>query len=514
MTEHKDRLEGKLVQPTARGRRLPRIMIEGESGQVIVLIALLVVVLLGFTALAIDGGGLFLLQRDAQNAADAAALAGAYAKCTGGDVAFAAEERAALDGFNDATLVDVRCNGDISCEGTTTYGSQYVQVIITADKPSYFAHLIYGGPLRVTVQALGECLEPFDPDDVKAIVSLAPCSGPNACPSTASPTLDSSGSNTSIDGGILGGCGCEFTGSNSTVVDGVSCVPPEGDPVYGSCSDMGANWPHGGGSGNATCPDGGTPNPTPEEPVDPFEGYWETVNFDDGGIFARWAQEDDQCAGNTVPGSSGRWPNNAAALGDPNPNDCYTNLTSASLGTPDVSNMAIQNYYFEGLYYIETGDINLKTIRVGPAGATFVIADPVNGRIRIQDIEDNNTKPYDAGPILPSSDPLCNVVYPVEPDPDCFDPGPNQLPLAFANVDDDTCSTTTTNAGFSINGSSVTWSGIVYVPYAGCNWSGSSQTVYGAYVCRSTELSSSNSEIIFDPSNLPTVPPWLRYGLP
>jgi hypothetical protein len=180
--------------------------------------------------------------------------------------------------------------------------------------------------------------------------------------------------------------------------------------------------------------------------------------------------------------------------------------------------MAIQNYYFEGLYYIESGDLNLKTIRVGPAGATFVTADTVNGRIRIQDIEDNNTKPYDAGPIIGPGDlgydTLCDVAYPLEPDEDCFDPGPNQLPLAFANVVDDTCSTTTSNSGFSVNGSSVTWSGIVYVPAAGCNWSGSSQTVYGAYVCRATELSSSNSVIIFDPSSLPTVPPWLRFGLP
>ncbi|MBK8028375.1 MAG: hypothetical protein IPK17_02470 [Chloroflexi bacterium] len=38
--------------------------------------------LIGALGLAVDGGGLFFLQRDAQNAADAAAIAGAYARCT------------------------------------------------------------------------------------------------------------------------------------------------------------------------------------------------------------------------------------------------------------------------------------------------------------------------------------------------------------------------------------------------------------------------------------------------
>ena len=50
---------------------------EQENGQAIVILALVMVVLLAFAALAIDGGNAYVERRRAQNAADAAALAGA-----------------------------------------------------------------------------------------------------------------------------------------------------------------------------------------------------------------------------------------------------------------------------------------------------------------------------------------------------------------------------------------------------------------------------------------------------
>ena len=48
---------------------------QNERGQALALIALSVVVLLGFSALAIDGGMIYADRRHAQNAADASALA-------------------------------------------------------------------------------------------------------------------------------------------------------------------------------------------------------------------------------------------------------------------------------------------------------------------------------------------------------------------------------------------------------------------------------------------------------
>ncbi|MBI4318209.1 MAG: hypothetical protein HY675_06955 [Chloroflexi bacterium] len=53
---------------------------EGESGQALVLVGLAGTVLVGFLALAVDVGNLYLVRRQAQSAADAAALVGAQDK--------------------------------------------------------------------------------------------------------------------------------------------------------------------------------------------------------------------------------------------------------------------------------------------------------------------------------------------------------------------------------------------------------------------------------------------------
>ena len=50
-----------------------------EKGQTVVLLALAFIVLLGFTALAIDGGMVYANRRHMQNASDAASLAGGSA---------------------------------------------------------------------------------------------------------------------------------------------------------------------------------------------------------------------------------------------------------------------------------------------------------------------------------------------------------------------------------------------------------------------------------------------------
>lgn len=78
------------------GRRLwirQRIAACGESGQAIVLIALILTCLLGMAGLAIDYGNWMLNKREVQNAADAAALAAA-AKAPAGTVAETTAARA------------------------------------------------------------------------------------------------------------------------------------------------------------------------------------------------------------------------------------------------------------------------------------------------------------------------------------------------------------------------------------------------------------------------------------
>lgn len=64
----------KLMDAWRRGKRV-RVRIESEKGQAIVILALAIVGLLGFTALAIDGGNAYYIKRNMQNAADAAVVA-------------------------------------------------------------------------------------------------------------------------------------------------------------------------------------------------------------------------------------------------------------------------------------------------------------------------------------------------------------------------------------------------------------------------------------------------------
>ncbi len=74
-----------------------------ESGQAIVLMALAMIALLAFTALAIDGGRLFTVRRTAQNAADMAALAALtkYVKNSSITEAQVWTEIARIEGYNE-----------------------------------------------------------------------------------------------------------------------------------------------------------------------------------------------------------------------------------------------------------------------------------------------------------------------------------------------------------------------------------------------------------------------------
>ena len=56
---------------------MKRLSLKDESGATVVIVALFMVVLLGFAALAIDGGRLYLEKSRLQKALDAAVLAGA-----------------------------------------------------------------------------------------------------------------------------------------------------------------------------------------------------------------------------------------------------------------------------------------------------------------------------------------------------------------------------------------------------------------------------------------------------
>ena len=171
-----------------------------ESGQVLILMVTAMVVLFGFLALAIDGGMVYSDRRVAQNAADASALAGAgkialylgdkeYDSCSNSTINSArstgvntAQTLASTNGFTIDSNLDDKNGVTTSCSNTNGYINYIdVQVMITTETQTAFAHLIYNGLLKNTVEAIAR-VRPGKPLALgNAIVALNPqpdCSGP------------------------------------------------------------------------------------------------------------------------------------------------------------------------------------------------------------------------------------------------------------------------------------------------------------------------------------------------
>lgn len=156
--------------------RFERIFRE-ESGQMVLLFAILLPVLLGFAAIAIDIGILRYQKEQLQSAADAAAIASTLeASYCGGSVCpmmeQAAKQSMAENGYNNVTLVTDQCSGTqgVSSTGITlalnnppcALGSNdpndgnpdSVETIASKQEPTYFGRLF--GFDHVTVSARAE----------------------------------------------------------------------------------------------------------------------------------------------------------------------------------------------------------------------------------------------------------------------------------------------------------------------------------------------------------------------
>ncbi|QPC84568.1 Tad domain-containing protein [Phototrophicus methaneseepsis] len=146
------------VQPMKR-RFLER-MHKAESGQAMVLMMILMVGLLAITGLAVDGGGLYVLNHNAQNAVDAASLSAAYALCTRGDYLNAALDAARENGFDNDGITNTVTVNNPPISGDKMGNSAYVQVSIAAKKPSFFIQIVFREPLGVVALAESFCIPP------------------------------------------------------------------------------------------------------------------------------------------------------------------------------------------------------------------------------------------------------------------------------------------------------------------------------------------------------------------
>ncbi|HET6594702.1 MAG TPA: Tad domain-containing protein [Anaerolineales bacterium] len=175
-----------------------------ERGQALVIIALAAVGLFGFSALAIDGSRVFSDRRNAQNAADTAALSAALAKIRNEDYVLAAKDRAADNGYAidaNSNVEVAMCNtlsGPDTCQGIPTQTSNpptteelelinpanYVHVKVTSILPATFARIVgrneftniltaiaYAGPVEPKPLVNGYALAAMSPHESNAVLT-------------------------------------------------------------------------------------------------------------------------------------------------------------------------------------------------------------------------------------------------------------------------------------------------------------------------------------------------------
>lgn len=215
--------------------------IKNEGGQALIIFALAAIGIFGIVALAIDGSAKFSDRRHAQNAADAAALAGALAKVNGNpqwDIV--ALDRASENGYDDNLVSN---NVEVYSPPINGYyagNSSYVQVIITSHVNTYFARVIGINETKNTVEAVALTKEGGPLFDGASIVSLDPSPG---C-GNGSVNVGGSGTINLTGGGIFvnsdESCGYSQTSCSVTLNIASGGISSAGSPIdIHGCSGSG-----------------------------------------------------------------------------------------------------------------------------------------------------------------------------------------------------------------------------------------------------------------------------------
>ncbi len=120
-----------------------------QSGQALVLATFGMVVLLAAAGLAVDMGYLRYQRRLQQSAADSAALAGAAAAGTGGNITQAATDDTQLNGFQDGVNQVTVTTTTLTLNGNPNT----VQVVVSAVHPTFFMKIFGAATAKATVSA-------------------------------------------------------------------------------------------------------------------------------------------------------------------------------------------------------------------------------------------------------------------------------------------------------------------------------------------------------------------------
>jgi len=148
-----------------------------ERGQNLLIFAVLIVVLVGLAGLVIDGGFSLSKRREAQNAADAGALAGAAVLCQGGTTTAA-----------EAKAIDYAVNRNNASTAGVNFGNDVITVTTTIPHETFLMKIFGTNVVTTTATASAGC---YIPCDLKGVLPVAwACQPPAGVPGVNSCGID------------------------------------------------------------------------------------------------------------------------------------------------------------------------------------------------------------------------------------------------------------------------------------------------------------------------------------
>ena len=220
-----------------------------ERGQVLPLLALALIALAGFAALALDGGNLYTEQRRAQAAADNAVMAAAYQQMKGITSTVSLSEAAFANAAQNGYVPGLRTTIAYHLppvHGPYAGNKQYMEVVITQTVPTALAHLVYPqNPIPVTVIAVAHGTPTGPILFGYAIAAMKPdCPDNNSTIFMQGRGGGSTGGTFLVDGGAFVNSTCpnalEMSGSHESLTTDGPPIDTVGDSYTGSvCSAPG-----------------------------------------------------------------------------------------------------------------------------------------------------------------------------------------------------------------------------------------------------------------------------------
>ena len=263
-----------------------------ENGQVLVILVMVMVGLLAFTALAIDGGLIWADRRGSQNAGDAAVLAGGFRIANtledyqkGYNINYLnwdcaaiapvmeigeleAAQQAAANGYPITTTAKLVTTIYTNCENGEDFGlyvDKYVDTTaeFTSQVDTSFLHFAYGGVVKNTIQAISRVRPRMPLAFGFAIYAFGDGCGTGANPGGIFFNGGGGGGSVYVDGnGVLSNTCLQGNGS----VDIIVCEDPidPDNPVCNNYADIGYGSSYGcSGAGCSISPWPPTEQPEP-----------------------------------------------------------------------------------------------------------------------------------------------------------------------------------------------------------------------------------------------------------